>query len=184
MKLNLGCGQNKREGFVNIDKYATFEPDLVWDLEKTPYPFGAGSVTEIAATHVLEHLGQHTDTFLAIIKELYRVLAPGGKIDIKAPHPHSDGYWGDPTHVRPVTPQIMSLFSNKNCRRFAELGWLHPPLADYLDVDLEIESTSMVLMSPWAERHRAGHISQDEIDHALNSHWNVVDEITMVLRRV
>jgi hypothetical protein len=47
MKLNLGCGQNKRDGFVNIDKYPTFAPDLLWDLEQTPYPFEAGSVTEI-----------------------------------------------------------------------------------------------------------------------------------------
>jgi predicted SAM-dependent methyltransferase len=76
MKLNLGCGRNKRDGFVNIDKYATFQPDLVWDIEKTHYPFEAGSVTEIAAAHVLEYLGQHSDAFLAIIKELYRVLAP------------------------------------------------------------------------------------------------------------
>lgn len=86
MKLNLGCGQNRREGYRDFDKYPTFAPDLIWDLEATPYPFDSNSITEIAATHVLEHLGQRTETFLAIMKELYRLLVPSGTIEIKAPH--------------------------------------------------------------------------------------------------
>jgi len=57
------------------------------------------------------------------------------------------------------------------------------PLADYLEVDFEIQSTSMTLMSPWAERHQLGHVSRAELDNASNSHWNVVDEITMVVLR-
>ena len=95
-------------------------------------------MTEIAATHVLEHLGQQTDVFLGVIKELHRLLVQGGKIEIKVPHFRGDGFWGDPTHVRPITPTIMGLFSKKNCRMFAERGWPNTPLADYLDVDLEV----------------------------------------------
>jgi hypothetical protein len=184
VKLNLGCGQNKREGFINIDKYPNVSPDLVWDLEKTPYPFAANSVTEIAATHVLEHLGQRTDTFLEIIAELYRILTPGGTLVIKAPHIRADGYWGDPTHVRPITPQIMSLFSKKNCRTFAERQWPNTPLADYLDVDLEIESTSMALTPYWARRFSNGEVTQAELDHAASTQWNVVDEVTINMRKV
>ena len=184
MKLNLGCGQNKRDGFVNIDKYATFAPDLVWDLERTPYPFEDGSVTEIAATHVLEHLGQTTDLFLAIIKELHRILAPGGTIEIKVPHFQSDGYWGDPTHVRPITPTIMSLFSKKNCRMYAERGWPNTPLADYLDVDLEIASSTISLTPAWAQRLRNGDLTKAELDQAMLSQWNVIEEIIMTVRKV
>jgi len=184
MKLNLGCGQNKRDGFVNIDKYATFSPDVVWDLEQTPYPFEADSITEIAATHVLEHLGQNTDVFLGIIEELHRILTPGGTILIKVPHYRGDGYWGDPTHVRTITPLIISLFSKKNCRMFAERGWPNTPLADYLDVDFEVHSVDLALMPPWAQRLQDGEVSRVELDHAMNTLWNVVDEITMVVRKV
>jgi hypothetical protein len=183
MKLNLGCGQNKRDGFVNIDKYPTFSPDLLWALERTPYPFEAGSVTEIAATHVLEHLGQQTEVFLAIIKEWHRILVLGGTIEIKVPHFRGDGYWGDPTHVRPITPTIMGLFSKRNCRMFAENGWPNTPLADYLDVDLEVVSTSFALAPYWAERYRGG-ISDTDLEHAVNTHWNVIDEISMIVRKV
>jgi hypothetical protein len=184
MKLNLGCGQNKRAGYVNIDKYSTFTPDLVWDLERTPYPFEANSVTEIAAIHVLEHLGQSTDVFLAIIKELHRILARGGIIEIKVPHHRSDGYWGDPTHVRPINPAIMNLFSKRNCRMFAERGWPNTPLADYLDVDLETQSVTMAAMPPWSDKFQSGEMSQAEITHAINTYSNVIDEITMMVRKV
>ena len=184
VKINLGCGQRKRGGYVNIDKYPTFAPDLLWDLEKTPYPFEAGSVAEISATHVLEHLGQQTDVFLAIIKEFYRILAPGGTIEIKVPHPRSDGYWNDPTHVRPITPEAIGLFSKKNCRMFAEKGWPNTPLADYLDIDFEIISTKMTLTSSWTNRHLAGEVLPPaEMGRALESQWNVIDEITMIVRK-
>lgn len=184
MKLNLGCGQHRRDGFVNIDKFPTFAPDLLWDLEQTPWPFEANSVTEIAARHVLEHLGQAPDVFLAVIKEIHRVLVPRGTIEIKVPHVRSDGYWGDPTHVRPVTPVIMGLFSKKNCRMFAERGWPNTPLADYLDIDLEVESVTLTLLPPWVNRHNAGQLPQAELEHAMNTYWNVVDEIAMIVRKV
>lgn len=184
MKLNLGCGQSKLDGFVNIDKYATYSPDLVWDLEQTPYPFEAGSVTEIVANHVLEHLGQSTEVFFAIIKELHRVLASGGIINITVPHYRSDGYWGDPTHVRAITPHVMGLFSKKNCRMYAEGGYANTPLADYLDVDFEIASLSMVLMPSWHQRLERGEVTRAEVDAASISQWNVVDEIVMCIRRV
>lgn len=184
MKLNLGCGQNKLQGYVNIDKYPTFNPDLVWDLERTPYPFDTNSVSEIAAYHVLEHIGQTTDVFLAIIKEIHRIMAPGGAMEIKVPHHRSDGYWGDPTHVRPINPAIMGLFSKKNCRMFAERGWPNTPLAEYLDVDFDIVSMSVQLMPVWFEKLQSGKMSAAEVDLAANTYWNVIDEITMVLRKV
>ena len=137
----------------SVDKYPTFSPDsLLWDLEQTPYPFDADScVTEIVARHVLEtSRSDQPDVFLEIIKELHRILIPDGTIEIKVPHIRGDGYWGDPTHVRPITPAIMNLFSKKNCRMFAERGWPNTPLADYLDIDLEVESINMDLMPPWA----------------------------------
>src|SRR5690242_6188134 len=111
MKLNLGCGQNKVPGYLNVDKYAACEPDRVVDLEAFPWPFADGSAEEILLTHVLEHLGRDTDTFLGIMKELYRVLSPGGKVEIRVPHPRSEGFLGDPTHVRPISPTILTLFS-------------------------------------------------------------------------
>ena len=71
LKLNLGCGNNKYDGFLNVDKFG--EPDINWDLEKFPWPWEDNSVDEIRIIHVLEHLGKDTETYFNIFKEIYRI---------------------------------------------------------------------------------------------------------------
>ena len=73
MKLNLGCGNKIIDGYVNVDKYDTYNIDIKHDLEKFPYPFEDDTVEEIILSHVLEHIGQSPDIFIKILKELYRI---------------------------------------------------------------------------------------------------------------
>lgn len=96
----------------------------MWDLESFPWPFDDNSADEIVMRHSLEHMGASADVFFSIMKELYRISAPGAKILIAVPHPRSDGFAGDPTHVRPINPAILSLFSKKNNREWKDLGSL------------------------------------------------------------
>jgi len=180
-KLNLGCGQNKLDGYVNVDKYDSFKPDVVWDLETFPWPFESSSADEIVMRHSLEHMGAATETFLSIMKELYRVGAPGAKILIAVPHPRSDGFAGDPTHVRPINPAILSLFSKKKNREWKELGWPNTPLATYLDIDFDMSDVNFALTPHWAAQMQAGKITRDALDFAINSYFNVVDEIKITL---
>jgi SAM-dependent methyltransferase len=181
MKLNLGCGQNKKEGYVNVDKYDSFAPDVVWDLEIFPWPFESNSVDEIVLYHVLEHLGATVDTFLGIMKELYRVCKPDAQIFITVPHSRSDGFLGDPTHVRPINSDILSLFSKKKNLEWKEFGWPNTPLATYIDVDFDTTEVIMVLRSPWREDFYSETKSEQEIQFAINSYFNVVDEIKITL---
>lgn len=69
MKLNLGCGKDKKEGYVNIDSSDEVKPDKIWNLEKTPFPFRENSVEEIIAEHVLEHI----KNFIPLMHELRRI---------------------------------------------------------------------------------------------------------------
>ena len=63
MKLNLGSGSKILKGYVNVDKFQYYNPDVVHDLEKFPYPFENNSVDEILLSHVLEHIGQNPEIF-------------------------------------------------------------------------------------------------------------------------
>jgi hypothetical protein len=58
--LELGGGNNPNPGFFNIDILPLDRVDLVWDLERTPWPLPSECVNKAVAAHVLEHLNPHT----------------------------------------------------------------------------------------------------------------------------
>src|SRR5436190_680539 len=57
MKFNMGCGQRRLEGYVNVDSAKESAADEVWDLERTPWPWADGCAEEIRFIHALEHMG-------------------------------------------------------------------------------------------------------------------------------
>lgn len=81
-KLNLGCGDSKKTGYVNVDFHSHVNPDVEHDLNVFPYPFADNSFDVIEAFHVLEHL----DRPFLVMQELHRILKPGGTLHIKVPH--------------------------------------------------------------------------------------------------
>lgn len=81
-KLNLGCGEFKKEGFVNLDWLESVRPDVLHDLNVFPYPFSDNTFDYIEADHVLEHLSSP----FGVMRELHRITANGGKIVIRSPH--------------------------------------------------------------------------------------------------
>lgn len=82
MKLNLGAGEDIREGFVNVDIKKTKGINVVWNLNKYPYPFKTSSISYILASHVIEHL----DNPKKFLLELHRISKPNAVINIYTPH--------------------------------------------------------------------------------------------------
>ncbi len=81
-KLNLGCGEDFKEGWVNVDFHSHVDIDVQHDLNSLPYPFPDGDFDHILASHVLEHL----DRPFVVMRELHRILKPGGTLTVKVPH--------------------------------------------------------------------------------------------------
>jgi predicted O-linked N-acetylglucosamine transferase (SPINDLY family) len=184
MKLNMGCGQNKVPGFVNIDKFKECSPDLQMDLEVTPWSLPDNSVEEVLFNHCLEHLGATSDVFFGIIKELYRVCVPNAKIQINVPHPRHDNFIGDPTHVRIITPQVMSLFSKKNNEKWKAMHASNTPLALYLGVDFEVERTELLPAEQYRDDLVSGKLSRAEFDRLALTTNNAISEIRMTVRAI
>ncbi|MEQ8667508.1 MAG: class I SAM-dependent methyltransferase [Rhodospirillales bacterium] len=81
-RLNLGCGRFPKPGYVNVDVDDRGAQDITHDLNRFPYPFADGAFDLVESSHSLEHLA---DPF-AVMAEIHRLLAPGGKAVIKVPH--------------------------------------------------------------------------------------------------
>lgn len=87
-KLNLGCGEDYKEGWVNADIGNTFKKDVEVDLHKLPLPFEDNTFDYIFTAHVLEHLDYNKigGTLVPLIIELHRILKPNGRLEIRVPH--------------------------------------------------------------------------------------------------
>ena len=82
-RLNLGCGTDIKEGCINVDKVQLDGVDVVWDLDKYPYPFiKDNSIDRIFAFHILEHVKDYEKT----MEELNRIMKVGGGLYIRVPH--------------------------------------------------------------------------------------------------
>lgn len=93
VSLNLGCGTDIRPGFVNLDCSALPGVDVVHDLNSLPLPFKAATFDHIVAKDVLEHVD-----YIPLLRELHRILKPGGELFIQVPHFSSANNYIDPTH--------------------------------------------------------------------------------------
>ena len=84
LALNVGCGSNKIEGYINIDTEESCKPDLIHNMLEKPLPYETGTVDRILFFHCIEHIrkGYH----LGILAEFYRVLKPEGQIFISYPN--------------------------------------------------------------------------------------------------
>jgi predicted SAM-dependent methyltransferase len=184
MRLNLGCGHDKREGWLNVDASPAAGPDQLVDLESLPWPWPDDAAEEVLLKHVLEHLGQRTETYLGIMRELWRVCRHGAKVRIVVPHPRHDHYLNDPTHVRPITPQGLELFSQRKNREWREKGIANSTLALHLGIDFEIEKVSMVPDETWRQRLESGEVDRAQLAQAMRAQNNVIAETTVVLTAI
>jgi SAM-dependent methyltransferase len=80
--MNIGCGFAKIPNAINVDKHDVCEPDVVWDLNETPWPFEDFTADYIYARHVFEHLENWEGAF----GECSRILKIGGRLEIRTPY--------------------------------------------------------------------------------------------------
>lgn len=182
MRLNLGCGYNRRPGYVNVDHDPKCEPDKVCDLESFPWPFESNSVTEVVMSHILEHLGQTTSSYLNIIKELYRICKAEAVIVIDVPHPRHDSYLCDPTHVRPIIPESFQLFSKAKNEEWIQKRKSNTTLALQLNVDFEITRINYQLEDRWSQKMATGELTGGQMQEVIDTQFNVVKQTTIELK--
>ncbi len=104
--LQLGSGEKRLDAsgdtVVRVDLRADVKPEVVWNLDQTPWPFEDSSFDVVDATDVIEHLSD----VVKAMEEIHRVARPGALVRIVTPHFSSSNSFTDPTHR-----QHLGLFS-------------------------------------------------------------------------
>lgn len=174
LKLDLACGQNKREGFLGVDRAKAPGVDRVVDLMKFPWPWKDASVEEAHCSHYIEHIPledyQGKDRLCWFMDELHRILIPGGQATIIAPWWASVRCWQDPTHRRPITDLTFWYF-NKAWRAANRLDH-YPIVADFEPV-LSYNGIANDVM----QRHEEARM------FALNRYLNTFADVQVVLTK-
>lgn len=110
IKIDLSGSIEPQHGFINVDYVPSKNVDIVFDLQKYPWPMPEGIATLIVAGGIISHINRENFGFIKFMDECWKVLRVGGQIMISTPYAVSTGFWTDPTNVNGCTEHTWSYF--------------------------------------------------------------------------
>lgn len=165
IRIDLGCGQNKRDGFIGVDIAACEGVDVVHDLTVFPYPFADNSVDEVFSNHFIEHLSG--EQMMQFMDELYRIMKVGAFATHVAPYYANMRAMQDPTHKQFVS-EATFLYYNAEWRKNNKL--------DHYGIKCDFDYSYAYHMEPyWAMREESARA------FALKHYMNVVNDIQVTI---
>lgn len=120
IKLNIGCGNDRKEGYVNIDIASAANPDVVLDIEDGLFIYADDSCVEIIAENVLTQISS-PQIFLKVMNEFHRVLVHGGTLVVRVPNAKDICAFQDPMDQRRFTDQTFT-YMEFGHRRYTQYG--------------------------------------------------------------
>lgn len=112
-KLNIRCGRDIRDGWVNLDCIALPGVDVVHDITQLSLPFEDNIFDLIHCKDILEHL-----EYIPVLRDIHRILKSSGELHIRVPHFTSKDTYGDPTYRRAFTVQTFRYFTQDHFREY------------------------------------------------------------------
>ena len=94
--IELGCGPNPPQNIIGIDHLPLEGVHFVANLEEGLKAIPDNCVDEVHSRHFLEHI----QNFDVLLKDIHRILKPGGKNFVVVPHFANPYYYSDYTHKR------------------------------------------------------------------------------------
>jgi len=203
--LNLGCGSNYLPGAVNVDHpgmKGKVKADVWFDLEQcnshlfdlsykiTAHQDGFNDIDgmvnaeyrseDICANHfdkvILRHVFEHVRNVIPMMEEIYRLLKPGGTVEITCPYWTSIWAWGDIGHVRAVNEMTFIWFSKEhyeeNRKKNTTCSYYEP------DCDFEIKDIKLSPTAAWKD------VTEPKVRIGMLQYLNVIEEIKVVLEAI
>lgn len=148
--IELGCGPHKLPGSIGIDRLPLNGVDFVADLEQGLPFLPDHSVDEVHSRHFLEHV----EAFEFLMREVHRVLKPGGKQVAIVPHFSNPHYYSDSTHRRFFGLYSFDYFSKP------ETQLRHQVPSYYVDFHFQVTNRRLVFKSIYPIRHKIKQVFQ------------------------
>ena len=181
-KLNLGCGFDYRPGYVNADNFEECNPDVLMNIEDTPWNFSDNEFDYVLLKHVLEHVGQSYLKFKSIMQELYRTTKNNGLIEIHIPYFKHDTYCSDPTHVRAFTLLTFQMMSKAQNDDWIKKKANYSMIAYDMGVNFEVAHAAQVYDNYWIQKESNGEVTREKLREMAAVQWNVVRELQVKLK--
>jgi glycosyltransferase involved in cell wall biosynthesis/predicted SAM-dependent methyltransferase len=148
LALDMGAAHNRPPGYLGVDQHPGPNVDIVATLP-APLEVADNSVGVIRAVDFLEHVPDK----VAVINELYRMLAPGGVLLSMTPSTDGRGAFQDPTHVAFYNENSFWYYTERNYRNFVP------------ELEVMFQSSRMVTHFPtdWHEQHDISYVTANLI---------------------
>lgn len=188
-------------GWVNVDKFQNDGITEVIDLFKFPWirssngsPFSDSSIDEIYCSHLVEHiphevkvsnlipmnwrkdyenLAQSFDGWFVFFYECWRILKPGGVLNVVTPFAASQAGMSDPTHTRYIWPATFSYFMPNPDAPF-----------DY-HLPYQFEAENDVVMRYTEHGAEMARMGNDQLlKRAISTKINMIDELRVTLKAI
>lgn len=148
LALDLGAAHNKPDGYLGVDQHPGQGVDIVARLpERLDLP--DSSVGVVRAVDFLEHIADK----VALINEIYRLLAPGGLLLSLTPSSDGRGAYQDPTHVAFYNENSFWYYTEASYRNFVP------------EIEARFQSSRLVTTFPteWHARHNIPYVTANLI---------------------
>lgn len=115
MRLDVGCGSRRKDGFTGLDIRAIpVDNDIYnfkWDITQFPWPIDDDSCSEINMSYVWGAI--EPKSRIAVMDELWRIMQPDGVLTLTEQHSASHKVLQDPTYYSGVNEYTFTYFDNK-----------------------------------------------------------------------
>ena len=137
--LNVGCGENVRNTFINLDYRWQPGIDICWDITRKNYPLADNNLIGIYSEHCLEHID--FESCRHSLAEFFRLLNSGGRVRLVVPDGeiYMDAYQAqklDPDQKAPYgeAEDTVMISINRVMR-----GWGHQFIYDFTTLRLLLQ---------------------------------------------
>jgi len=123
MKLNLGCGQDYKNGWINWDISKKVKADIYLDVRISQFPAPDNSFEEIYCSGMLEQILEN-EHFLHVMNECWRILKEKGIMTIIVPSSRYSIAFRDPFDCRHFTEETWN-YLNKESDYYKKYGSIY-----------------------------------------------------------